>query len=123
MYVVCLLFYAIGRFLFLYISYSLFVFFLFRSARKHRSERDVYYLSFQYTLAFYILGPKLLYLPIGLHLSSLSSNGNSALPFSSIGRMWSEARSDEMTEWPKRLSMSARALRATSPPSLAVWRL
>ena len=43
MYVVCLLFYAIGRILFLYISYSLFVFLLFRSARKHRSERDVIY--------------------------------------------------------------------------------
>ena len=62
------------------------------------SERDGY-LCFQYTFAFYILRPKFLYLPIGLHLSSLSSNGNSfALPFSSIGRMWSEARSDEMTE-------------------------
>ena len=37
-------------------------------------------------------------LPIGLHLSSLSSNGNSSALPSSIGRMWSEARSDEMTE-------------------------
>lgn len=37
-------------------------------------------------------------LPIGLHLSSLSSNGNSSALPSSIGRMWFEARSDEMTE-------------------------
>ena len=36
MYVVCLLFYAIGRFLFV----TMFVFLLSRSARKHRSERD-----------------------------------------------------------------------------------
>jgi len=61
------------------------------------SERDGY-LCFQYTFAFYILRPKFLYLPIGLHLSSLFSNGNSSALLSSNGRMWSEARSDEMTE-------------------------
>ena len=55
-------------------------FLLSRSARKHRSERDDFLL------------------PIGLHLSSFSSNGNSSALPSSIGRMWSEARSDEMTE-------------------------